>query len=142
MTLTAAPRATGSAVWAEALLLSFAQAGYVRAEPDILQPAEPFLDLSGEDIRKSLYLTSDAGGEELCLRPDLTIPVARASSAWTGERVMKEIKSAYADARGRDGSGHAEGVLEGRSVSGVRIRMVVRGDAIVTAYPIRGTSAR
>src|SRR5205809_1965221 len=77
MTKTAAPRATGSAAWADALLLSFAQAGYVRAEPDILQPAEPFLDLSGEDIRKSLYLTTDASGEELCLRPDLTIPVAR-----------------------------------------------------------------
>jgi ATP phosphoribosyltransferase regulatory subunit len=77
MTLTAAPRATGSAAWAEALLLSFAQSGYVQAEPDILQPAEPFLDLSGEDIRKSLYLTTDASGEELCLRPDLTIPVAR-----------------------------------------------------------------
>ncbi|WP_375415371.1 ATP phosphoribosyltransferase regulatory subunit [uncultured Bradyrhizobium sp.] len=74
---TAAPRATGSAAWAEALLLSFSEAGYVRAEPAILQPAEPFLDLSGEDIRKSLYLTTDASGEELCLRPDLTIPVAR-----------------------------------------------------------------
>jgi ATP phosphoribosyltransferase regulatory subunit len=77
MTLTAAPRATGSAAWADALLLSFAQAGYRLAEPAILQPAEPFLDLSGEDIRKSLYLTTDATGEELCLRPDLTIPVAR-----------------------------------------------------------------
>jgi ATP phosphoribosyltransferase regulatory subunit len=77
MTLTAAPRATGSAAWADALLLSFAQAGYGRAEPALLQPAEPFLDLSGEDIRKSLYLTSDPTGEELCLRPDLTIPVAR-----------------------------------------------------------------
>jgi ATP phosphoribosyltransferase regulatory subunit len=77
MTLTAAPRATGSAAWADALLLSFAQAGYRRAEPALLQPAEPFLDLSGEDIRKSLYLTSDPTGEELCLRPDLTIPVAR-----------------------------------------------------------------
>ncbi len=68
---------TGSAVWAGALLTSYAQAGYERAEPAILQPAEPFLDLSGEDIRKSLYLTTDPGGEELCLRPDLTIPVAR-----------------------------------------------------------------
>src|ERR1700749_1961243 len=76
MTSTAAPRATGTAAWADALLLSFAQAGYVRSEPAILQPAEPFLDLSGEDIRKSLYLPTDAGGEELCLRPDLPIPVA------------------------------------------------------------------
>ena len=72
---TAATAATAS--WADALLLSFAQAGYLRAEPAILQPADPFLDLSGEDIRKSLYLTTDANGEELCLRPDLTIPVAR-----------------------------------------------------------------
>ena len=78
MTATAAVRgAAGSAAWADALLLSFAQGGYVQAHPGILQPAEPFLDLSGEDIRKSLYLTTDTSGEELCLRPDLTIPVAR-----------------------------------------------------------------
>src|SRR6202045_3498953 len=78
MTATAtAPVAASSATWADALLLSFAQAGYALAEPAILQPAEPFLDLSGEDIRKSLYLTTDANGEDLCLRPDLTIPVAR-----------------------------------------------------------------
>jgi ATP phosphoribosyltransferase regulatory subunit len=44
--------------------------------PALLQPAEPFLDLSGEDIRRRMYLTSDAEGRELCLRPDLTIPVA------------------------------------------------------------------
>ena len=74
---TAAKKSSGPAAWADALLMSFAQAGYVRAEPGILQPAEPFLDLSGEDIRKSLYLTTDATGEELCLRPDLTIQVAR-----------------------------------------------------------------
>ncbi|NOJ47136.1 ATP phosphoribosyltransferase regulatory subunit [Bradyrhizobium archetypum] len=78
MTATAAAKgAAGSAAWADALLLSFAQGGYVQAHPAILQQAEPFLDLSGEDIRKSLYLTTDASGEELCLRPDLTIPVAR-----------------------------------------------------------------
>jgi ATP phosphoribosyltransferase regulatory subunit len=77
MTATTANSATASATRADALLLSFAQAGYERAEPTIIQPAEPFVDLSGEDIRKSLYLTTDATGEELCLRPDLTIPVAR-----------------------------------------------------------------
>src|SRR5438309_6402230 len=78
MTVTAAiSGVAGSAAWADALLLSFAQGGYVQAHPSILQPAEPFLDLSGEDIRKSLYLTTDSSGEELCLRPDLTIPVAR-----------------------------------------------------------------
>ena len=69
--------ATRSPSAADGLLSSFAQAGYLKADPAILQPAEPFLDLSGEDIRKSLYLTSDPGSDELCLRPDLTIPVAR-----------------------------------------------------------------
>jgi ATP phosphoribosyltransferase regulatory subunit len=62
---------------AEALLASYERAGYTRASPAILQPAEPFLDLSGEDIRKRMFLTADPRGYELCLRPDLTIPVSR-----------------------------------------------------------------
>src|SRR6516225_5298747 len=62
---------------ADALLASFEGAGYARATPAILHPAEPFLDLSGEDIRKRMFLTTDAEGHELCLRPDLTIPVSR-----------------------------------------------------------------
>ncbi len=61
---------------AEALVGAYERAGYRRVAPPILQPAEPFLDLSGEDIRKRMYLTADADGRELCLRPDLTIPVS------------------------------------------------------------------
>ncbi len=61
---------------AEALVGAYERAGYRRVAPPILQPAEPFLDLSGEDIRKRMYLTNDADGRELCLRPDLTIPVS------------------------------------------------------------------
>jgi ATP phosphoribosyltransferase regulatory subunit len=62
---------------ARALVASYERAGYARVAPAILQPAEPFLDLSGEDIRKRMYLTADPQGRELCLRPDLTIPVSR-----------------------------------------------------------------
>jgi ATP phosphoribosyltransferase regulatory subunit len=62
---------------AEALVAAFERAGYRRVAPAILQPAEPFLDLSGEDIRRRMYLTTDPEGRELCLRPDLTIPVSR-----------------------------------------------------------------
>jgi ATP phosphoribosyltransferase regulatory subunit len=62
---------------AEALLAQYEAAGYARAEPAILQPAEPFLDMSGEDIRRRMFLTTDEAGREFCLRPDLTIPVAR-----------------------------------------------------------------
>ena len=60
-----------------ALVASYERAGYARVAPAILQPAEPFLDLSGEDIRKRMYLTTDPQGRDLCLRPDLTIPVSR-----------------------------------------------------------------
>jgi ATP phosphoribosyltransferase regulatory subunit len=62
---------------AEALVAAYERAGYRLVAPAILQPAEPFLDLSGEDIRRRMYLTTDLEGRELCLRPDLTIPVSR-----------------------------------------------------------------
>ncbi|HVX91601.1 MAG TPA: ATP phosphoribosyltransferase regulatory subunit [Xanthobacteraceae bacterium] len=62
---------------AQALVASYERAGYMRATPAILQPAEPFLDLAGEDIRRRLYLTTGPSGREHCLRPDLTIPVVR-----------------------------------------------------------------
>jgi ATP phosphoribosyltransferase regulatory subunit len=69
---------------AETLVASYERAGYARVAPALLQPAEPFLDLSGEDIRRRMYLTTAPDGSEFCLRPDLTIPVSRdylASSA-------------------------------------------------------------
>jgi len=69
--------AKGPDARAEALIASYERTGYRRCAPAILQPAEPFLDLSGEDIRKRMYLTQAPSGGELCLRPDLTIPVSR-----------------------------------------------------------------
>ncbi|HEX3939808.1 MAG TPA: ATP phosphoribosyltransferase regulatory subunit [Xanthobacteraceae bacterium] len=68
---------TGTDQRAQALVASYARAGYARIDPPVLQPAEPFLDLSGEDIRRRMFLTADPDGRELCLRPDLTIPVSR-----------------------------------------------------------------
>jgi ATP phosphoribosyltransferase regulatory subunit len=67
----------GTETRAQALVASYARAGYARIDPPVLQPAEPFLDLSGEDIRRRMFLTTDPDGRELCLRPDLTIPVSR-----------------------------------------------------------------
>ena len=60
----------------DALLPQLEQAGYTPVSPALLQPAAPFLDLSGEELRKRMYLTQGREGEELCLRPDLTIPAA------------------------------------------------------------------
>jgi len=70
--------ATNPDLRAQRLISSYVRAGYTPIEPPIVQPAEPFLDLSGEDIRRRMFLTSDPHGRELCLRPDLTIPVSRA----------------------------------------------------------------
>jgi ATP phosphoribosyltransferase regulatory subunit len=71
------PGQTAPDARADALVASYERAGYARVAPAMLQPAEPFLDLSGEDIRKRMFLTVDPQGRELCLRPDLTIPVSR-----------------------------------------------------------------
>ena len=70
--------ANNSDLRAQQLLASYMRAGYTPIDPPLLQPAEPFLDLSGEDIRRRIFLTNDPLGRELCLRPDLTIPVSRA----------------------------------------------------------------
>lgn len=51
---------------------------YAAINPPILESALPFLNRSGEDIRRQMYIFSDPAGQELCLRPELTIPVCRA----------------------------------------------------------------
>ena len=51
--------------------------GFARIEPAILQPAELYLDQIGEDLRSRTYVFTDPDGEELCLRPDLTLPACR-----------------------------------------------------------------
>ena len=55
----------------------FAAKGFETVDPPILQSAQAFLDYSGEDIRRRLFLTQGADGKDYCLRPDFTIPVAR-----------------------------------------------------------------
>jgi ATP phosphoribosyltransferase regulatory subunit len=59
------------------LVAVFAQAGYQRIAPAVIQPAELFLDVVGEDLRARTYVFVDPDGAELCLRPDLTVPTCR-----------------------------------------------------------------
>lgn len=75
------------------LASNLAGAGYERVEPPILQPAAAFLDVSGEDLRRRMFLTTDAEGNELCLRPDLTIPAARMHLA--GANAAREASYFY-----------------------------------------------
>jgi ATP phosphoribosyltransferase regulatory subunit len=62
---------------ADAILQCFASRGYARQEPSVLQPADIFLDRSGEEIRRRTFTLTDPSGRELCLRPDLTIPICK-----------------------------------------------------------------
>src|ERR1700753_1997637 len=69
---------------AAAILGVFAGKNYARVEPPVLQPADAFLDRSGEEIRRRTFVLTDPSGNELCLRPDLTIPVCRMQRARVG----------------------------------------------------------
>ena len=62
---------------ATTLLDVFRRAGYEQVAPSIIQPADVFLDQIGESIRSRTYVFTDLAGDELCLRPDLTVPVSR-----------------------------------------------------------------
>jgi ATP phosphoribosyltransferase regulatory subunit len=60
-----------------ALLSVFRARGYGRIKPSILQPSSIFVDRSGEEIRRRTLELTDPKGNELCLRPDLTIPACK-----------------------------------------------------------------
>ncbi len=57
------------------ILALFSERGAQLAEVAILQPADPFLDMAGEDLRRRIFLTESETGAALCLRPEFTIPV-------------------------------------------------------------------
>lgn len=56
----------------------FTANNYAALATPVLQPAAPFIDRMGEEMRRRLYMFADPAGEQLCLRPDLTIPTALA----------------------------------------------------------------
>ena len=62
---------------AQKIMAVFTGHGYEHVAPATLQPAEVFLDVVGEAIRGRTYVFTDPDGDELCLRPDLTVPVCR-----------------------------------------------------------------
>jgi ATP phosphoribosyltransferase regulatory subunit len=59
------------------IMAVFEGAGFDHIAPDIVQPADIFLERSGEDIRANSYVFTDPEGNEMCLRPDLTVPACR-----------------------------------------------------------------
>jgi len=62
---------------AQRLMTLFIKAGHEAVAPAQIQPANIYLDVIGEALRARSYVFSDPDGEELCLRPDLTVPTCR-----------------------------------------------------------------
>lgn len=62
---------------AHVLMSAFIAAGHEAVSPAVIQPAHYFLDVIGESLRARTYVFTDPDGDELCLRPDLTVPACR-----------------------------------------------------------------
>ncbi|MEO0330022.1 MAG: ATP phosphoribosyltransferase regulatory subunit [Pseudomonadota bacterium] len=62
----------------QAITGSLAESGCKFPSIDLLQPADPFLDTTGEDLRRRIFITQENTGKTLCLRPEFTIPVCLA----------------------------------------------------------------
>jgi len=77
MAAEAAQKVEALAAQAQRLMAAFMRAGYEQIAPAIIQPAGLFLDVVGEALRARTYVFTDPDGEELCLRPDLTVPTCR-----------------------------------------------------------------
>jgi ATP phosphoribosyltransferase regulatory subunit len=77
MPTEAAPKEPALAAQAERIMASFSRGGYEQITMPVIQPAGPFLDSVGEALRARTYVFVDRDGQELCLRPDLTIPTCR-----------------------------------------------------------------
>lgn len=57
------------------LIADLESLGTERVDTPVIQPAEPFLDMAGEDLRRRIFMTESETGKSLCLRPEFTIPV-------------------------------------------------------------------
>src|SRR5436190_15750390 len=77
MAAEAAQKVEALEAQARRLMGAFTRAGYEQVAPSIIQPADLFLDVVGEALRARTYVFTDFEGEELCLRPDLTVPTCR-----------------------------------------------------------------
>jgi ATP phosphoribosyltransferase regulatory subunit HisZ len=62
----------------DACAQTFALYGYERIILPVLERSDIFLQRSGEEIRSRMYILNDPKGKEICLRPEMTISVARA----------------------------------------------------------------
>lgn len=133
-----------------ALSRLYTDAGYEPVSPPHLFPADLMLDLYGEDIRARAFLFPGGGGDEVCLRPDFTVPVvlAHGERGWdrpasyayqgpvfrrqaTGSRRPVEYLQAGVENLGAADPAEAEAEV---------LALTLRGLALLDAGPLRVTT--
>lgn len=95
----------------DAIRAPFLNAGAKAVDSPVLQPLSLLLDLSGESMRARLFVVQGDGGEELALRPDFTIGVAR-SHIEAGTAIGRYFYEGKAFRVAPAGSGRAEEFLQ------------------------------
>ncbi len=93
-----------------AIRAPFAQAGAPFVDAPVMLPLGLLLDLAGEVMRGRLFLVQ-GDGEDACLRPDFTIPIARAHIA-DGAAAARYAYEGKAFRVAPRGSGRAEEFLQ------------------------------
>lgn len=117
-----------------------ARTGAAWTDAPTLQPLSLLLDLAGEAMRARLFVVAGDGGEELALRPDFTVSLARAfaASGEAGGRWLYEGPAFRVAAGGDDGP--AEFLQLGVEVFGAADDPAVE-DAEIAALAWAGASA-
>ena len=109
----------------------FLGTGAALADAPVIQPLGLLLDLAGEAMRARLFVVQGEGGEEACLRPDFTIPLARLHLA-SGEGDGRYVYEGKAFRVAPQGSDRAQEFLQ------IGLEAYGAGDAPVVDAEIAG----
>lgn len=122
-----------------AILAPLESGGAVRAEAPLLLPLNLLLDLAGEAMRERLFVVQ-AGGAELCLRPDFTVAIAR-NHVERGETTGRYTYQGAAF-RAAGGTDRAEEFVQvGLEVFGCPASAVIDVDAAIVSAAWRAAAA-
>jgi ATP phosphoribosyltransferase regulatory subunit len=118
-----------------AMRAPFLEQGATPIETPVLQPLALVLDLAGEAMRPRLFVVQADGIDEACLRPDFTIPVARAHIE-SGARSGRYLYEGKAFRVAPQGSGRAEEFLQ------IGVESFGQGDAAAADAAMAGVAWR
>ena len=118
-----------------AMRAPFLEQGATPIETPVLQPLALVLDLAGEAMRPRLFVVQADGIDEACLRPDFTIPVARAHIE-SGSKSGRYLYEGKAFRVAPAGSGRAEEFLQ------IGVESFGQGDAAAADAAMAGVAWR